>query len=240
MRNARAIERVYAGMRLRKYCLPLLGYGALPALAMIAVPQAVNNRKPPAPPAHYTIQGAIPMPADRADDSYAIYEALMPGKTLASLPSAQGASWAIAQVTVNDSDRNPAVPPQGQLKPPPENARGFEEAVADYQTNRYIRISLVKDAFQLNHAFALLSPEDVASLRAAKTAPDVSSETQSQWSAYPGVTFFSEVYFDTRHRAALVYENDWCAHLCGAGSWLYLEKQGDRWVQRSGIITPGA
>lgn len=234
-------------MRFRLYSLPFLGFGLLSlagilaagTVALVATPQAVNQHKPPTPPARYAAQGAIPMPEDRADDSYAIYSLLMPGQTLASLPSAQGAPWAIASVTVSETDRNPAVPPQGQLKPPPENPRGFQEAVQDYQANRDYRIALTKDAFQLDHAFALLRPDDVAALRAAKTAPQVSSETQSQWASYPGVTFFSEVYFDSKHHAALVYENDWCAHLCSTGSWVYLEKQGSRWVRRSGIVTGG-
>lgn len=162
------------------------------------------------------------MPADRADDSYAIYSLLTPGKTLASLPAAQGAPWAIASVTVNETDRNPQVPPQGQLKPPPDNPRGFTEAVGDYERNKFARIQLEKDGFHLDHAFALLDPET------ARTA------------GYPGVTYFSEVYFDRRHRAALVYRYEWCAELCAAGSWIYLEKHGGAWEQRSGIVVPGA
>ncbi len=80
----------------------------------------------------------------------------------------------------------------------------------------------------------------MAALRASKTAAEVSSETQSQWAGYPGVTYFSEVYFDSKHQAALVYMNDWCAHLCASGSWVYLEKHGGQWVRRSGVTTPGA
>ena len=162
------------------------------------------------------------MPPDRAEDSYAIYAALMPGPTLASLPAEQGATWAIAEVTVNEEDRSPRIPPQGQLKPPPENPKGFDEAVRDYEANRYTRIQLTKEAFHLEHAFALVRPER------AKNA------------GYPGVTYFSEVYFDTKHRAALVYMNEWCANLCASGTWVYLEKHGGQWQRRSGIVAPGA
>lgn len=242
-RNAIAPARVYASMRFRVHGLPLLGFGLLSTcaiFALIAIPQTTNNRRPPVPPTHYSDQGAIPMPDDRADDSYAIYSRLMPGQEFATMAPEQNARWAIAQITINETDRNPAVPPQGQLKPPPENPRGFEEAVQDYQANRYMRVALTRDGFQLNHPFSLLRPDEVAALRDSKTAPQVTSETQSQWAGYPGVTYFSEVYFDSKHKAALVYMNDWCAHLCSAGSWVYLEKQGDQWVRRSGILTPGA
>jgi hypothetical protein len=224
-------------MHARPCFLPILGFGVF---ALVAVPQTANNRKPPAPPARYSEQGAIAMPDDRAEDSYAIYSRLMPGQEFAGMAPEQTTQWAIAQITINETDRNPAVPPLGQLKPPPENPRGFQEAVQDYETNKFVRVALTKDPFQLNHPFSLLHPDEVAALRSSRTAAQVSSETQSQWSGYPGVTFFSEVYFDSKHRAALVFMNDWCAHLCSAGSWIYLEKQGDQWVRRSGIVTGGA
>jgi hypothetical protein len=230
-------------MRFRLHCLPFLGFGLLGAswtLVLMGAPQTANNRKLPTPPAHYGEQGAIPMPADRADDSYAIYSRLMPGDVFASMSPEQNEQWAIAAITINETDRNPAVPPQGQLKPPPENPRGFQEAVQDYTTNRDMRVQLARDSFQISHAFSLLRPDDVAALRASKTAAEVSSETQAQWAGYPGVTYFSEVYFDSKHQAALVYMNDWCAHLCASGSWVYLEKHGGQWVRRSGVTTPGA
>jgi hypothetical protein len=230
-------------MRFRLHCLPFLGFGLLGAswtLVLMGAPQTANNRKLPTPPAHYGEQGAIPMPADRADDSYAIYSRLMPGDVFASMSPEQNERWAIAAITINETDRNPAVPPQGQLKPPPENPRGFQEAVQDYTTNRDMRVQLARDSFQISHAFSLLRPDDVAALRASKTAAEVSSETQAQWAGYPGVTYFSEVYFDSKHQAALVYMNDWCAHLCASGSWVYLEKHGGQWVRRSGVTTPGA
>jgi hypothetical protein len=48
------------------------------------------------------------------------------------------------------------------------------------------------------------------------------------------------VYFDSKHRAALVYMYEWCANLCAAGSWVYLEKRGSQWTRQSGIVVPGA
>ena len=216
----------------------------MPALVLPLIlagsPQTANNRRAPSPSTRYSDLGAIPMPDDRADDSYAIYSKLMPGDEFASMAPEQNARWAIAAITVNETDRSPAVPPQGELKPPPENPRGFQEAVEDFAANRNVRVQLTKDPFQLSHAFSLLRPDEVAALRASRTAAQVSSETQSQWAGYAGVTFFSEVYFDSKHQAALVYMNDWCAHLCSAGTWVYLEKHGGQWVRRSGVTVPGA
>lgn len=197
-------------------------------VTLVAGPQAQSNRRAPVPVGP---EGAIPMPADRADDSYAIYSRLMPGEAFARMAPDLNAHWAIAEITVNENDRNPAIAPQTQLKPPPENPRGFAEAVQDYETHKDFRIELTKPPFHLDHDFSLLSPPQVAAVRTAGNA---------QSAGYPGITFFSEVYFDARHQAALVYMNDWCAHLCATGTWVYLEKQGGNWVRRSGVVVPGA
>lgn len=211
--------------------LPLFLLGSL-----LSGPQTSPHRRSAAP---IGPEGAIPMPADRADDSYAIYSALMPGEEFARMAPEQNMHWAIAEITINEQDRNPAVAPQTQLKAPPENPRGFHEAVEDYEVNKDVRIELTKPPFHLDHNFSLLSPQDVAALRGAKSAAQISSQAEAEWAGYPGITYFSEVYFDSRHRAALVYMNDWCAHLCATGTWVYLEKRGGQWVRRSGIVVPG-
>ena len=225
-------------MRDRLHSLPFAGAGLLLALWMLTMSQHSASQhgqhaspRPPGAP--------IAMPVDRADDSYAIYALLMPGQPFASLPAEQNQHWAIAEVTVNESDRNPAIPPQGQLKPPPENPRGFNEAVGDYETNKNARVRLEKAPLHIDHDFTLLSPAEANALREARSGPQTSSQEQSQWAGFPGVTYFSEVYFNPEHTSALVYMNDWCAHLCAAGTWIYLEKHGGHWVRRSGIVTGG-
>ena len=59
--------------------------------------------------------GAIPMPSDRAADSYAIYSLLMPGALITSLAHEPNGKWAIGEITVSVADRDPAIPPEGQL-----------------------------------------------------------------------------------------------------------------------------
>lgn len=221
VRNARAPGRVYADMR-HQLGRASIVIGLLTAACMALSAQSDPQQRTSHPAASHAPGSIIPMPADRADDSYAIYSLLMPGKTLASLPSNQGATWAIAEVTVNEAERNPRIPPQGQLKAPPDNSKGFTEAVGDYEANRYTRVQLNKDGFHLSHPFTMVNPN------AAKS------------SGSPSVTYFSEVYFDSKHQAALVYMYEWCANLCASGTWIYLEKHGDDWQRRSGIVVPGA
>ena len=178
--------------------------------------------------------GVIPMPQDRASDSYAIYSLLMPGAPFDSMGSLQSQSWAIADTTVSISDMNPAIPPEGQLKPPDDHPKRFIEAARDFQTRKYQRIQLTNQ-FHLSQPYNLLNSSQVAELRQAKTAVDADSTLQSKYASYPGVTFFSQVYFSSNHNGALVYMNNWCANLCQQGQWVYLEKHGGSWVQRSGI-----
>ena len=195
-----------------------------PSLSAFQLPAAPNSDS----------SGSIAIPLARAANSYAIYSLLMPGGDFSRLPASQNRRWAIADTTINETDRNPAVPPQGQLKPPPENPTAFEEAVNDYQARKYERVRLTRD-FHLNHDYSLLNADEIAELRTSRSAVGPSSASKAKYAGYPGITFFSEVYFNSSQTAALVYMNDWCGSLCSSGQWIYLEKHGGNWVRRSGI-----
>uniref|UniRef100_A0A372ILZ6 Uncharacterized protein n=2 Tax=Paracidobacterium acidisoli TaxID=2303751 RepID=A0A372ILZ6_9BACT len=180
------------------------------------------------------------MPSDRAQDSYQIYSMLLPGEPFAQMSAQQTQRWAIAKITINYEDMNPRIEPEAQLKAPPESLRAWRETVHDYQVNKYIRVQLTNEPIRVNHSFTLLYPPEVSELRQAKSSTTADMAIQTKWAAYPGVTFFSEVYFNPKHTSALVYMNNWCASLCQAGTWVYLEKQNGSWVRRSGIAVPGA
>jgi hypothetical protein len=80
----------------------------------------------------------------------------------------------------------------------------------------------------------LLGPADTAQLRASHTSMNATSDMQSAYGDYLGITYFSEVYFNVAQTAALVYILDWCGNLCSQSEWVYLEKQNGTWVRRSG------
>src|ERR1700761_3713757 len=179
---------------------------------------------------------ALPMPPERAADSYAIYATLMPGEPFKSLPPEQARQWAIADTTVSIADMNPAVPPDGQLKAPPDNVTAFREALRDFHTRRYQHVQLTRQ-FHLDRGYDLLNADQVSEFRHARTSVAASSQQQDKFAGYPGITFFSQVFFNSTQTAALVYMNNWCANLCAAGQWIYLEKHGSQWVRRSGITS---
>jgi hypothetical protein len=177
------------------------------------------------PPQHQTKPVSIKL--DRAADAYAIY-------SLLSMSAEQASRLAIAAITVNIDDMNPAIPPEGQLQPPPNNEKAFNEAVQDFHTRRYERVQL-EHQLKIERPYTLLSADDVAELRNSLAGIDPGSQLKDKWVGYPGITYFSEVYFNTSRTAALVYMNNFCANLCANGQWIYLEKDGAQWVRRSGL-----
>ena len=82
---------------------------------------------------------------------------------------------------------------------------------------------------KIDRPYTLLSADDVAELRNSLAGIDPGSQLKDKWAGYPGITYFSEVYFNTNRTAALVYMNNFCANLCANGQWIYLEKQDNQW-----------
>lgn len=169
--------------------------------------------------------GPAQIPAKRAADSYEIYSLLLPGGPLDKTTPTKARSWAVADTTVNITDMNPAVPPDGLLKAPADNRKAFEQALRDYEARKYERFRLTTNGFGSGHSPQLIGQDRVDAIRD---------------SGQGGIVFFSAVYFNKTQTAALVFVNTWCANLCSAGQWVYLEKQGKQWVRRSGVSEPGA
>ena len=166
------------------------------------------------------------IPPDRIADSYAIYTMLVPGSAANTIAQTPTQNWRLADTTINISDMNPAVPPNGQLNPPPDNEHAFIEAVHDYNTRKNERFHLDAASFHPAPPFPLIDGQQARNIQQSGS-PDT------------GITFFSAVYFDSKQTAALVYVNLWCANLCSAGQWVYLEKHGGQWVRRSGLTIGG-
>jgi hypothetical protein len=172
-----------------------------------------------------------PVAPDRLPDSYQIYSLLMPGQVFTDMDSGQ--PWAISDTTVNEDDMNPKLAPEATLQPPEDNPRAFREAVTDYNQRKKERLALTR-RFKLDRPYVLMGAADTAQLRATHTSMNATSDMQSTYGDYLGITYFSEVYFNVAQTAALVYILDWCGNLCSQSEWVYLEKQNGTWVRRSG------
>ncbi len=169
---------------------------------------------------------------DRLPDSYLIYAMLMPGQLFEDMGSGESQAWAIGGTTVNEEDMDPKLAPEATLQPPDDNPRGFKEAVSDYNQRKKERLVLTR-RLKLSRPYVLLAPGDVAQFKDSRSV-NSDSELQAKYGNYVGVTFFSEVYFNTAQTSALVYILDWCGNLCSQAEWIYLEKRDGVWVRRSG------
>jgi hypothetical protein len=172
-------------------------------------------------------------PTGRQQDVYAIYSLLMPGTVFSSLGSDQNQRWAVADTTVNDGDINPALAPEAALQAPSDHPKRFHDAVVDYEQRRTQRQTVTRN-FHLDRPYTLLSATEIQELRDARTAVSPDSSQTQKYGGYPGITYFSDVYFNPQRSAALVYMLDWCSNFCGASEWIYLEKHDSQWIRRSG------
>ena len=179
---------------------------------------------------------AVPAP-DRLPDTYQIYSILMPGQVFEDMDSGQGKPWAVSAVTVNDDDLNPKLAPEATLQAPADNARAFHEAVSDYNQRKKERMVLTR-RLTVGRDYILLKPAEAAQFRASRVSVNATSDMQSAYADYLGITYFSEVYFNVAQTAALVYILDWCGNLCSQSEWVYLEKQNGAWIRRSGKAPP--
>lgn len=164
-------------------------------------------------------------------DIEAIYSALLHNNdAFGNLGRGQNQCWAIADTTVNIDDMNPALAPDAQLKPPNNDPRPFQEALADFNARKYQRETLKHSP---GSQFVMVSQEEAATFRASRTSATAGAGGK-KYSSCGGITYFSEVYFSSHRTAALVYMLNWCGNLCGQSEWTYLEKRDGRWSLRSG------
>lgn len=212
---------------------------AVPQPVSPAVSQPAQLPQPGPSPSAAPPKNHHGIPRERSQDSYAIYSLLMPGKLFEHLRGESASRWAIAQKTITFDQMDPRIDPRGALQPPPGNEKAFHQAVRDFEASRSSSYTL-QPHLRLNRPYSLLNPAQVRELRDAKSAPAPDSRLQARYAAYPGITFFSAVYFSQDQKAALVYVNDWCGVLCSQGQWVYLEKRNGRWERMSGITVPGA
>src|ERR1700691_251537 len=131
-----------------------------------------------------------PISPDRQPDSYMIYSLLMPGQVFTDMDSGQ--PWAISDTTVNEDDLNPRLAPEATLQPPDDNPHSFQEAVNDYNQRKKERFQLIRH-FQLDRDYVLLEPVQTSEFKASRTSVDASSDMQSAYGGYLGITYFSEV-----------------------------------------------
>ena len=191
------------------------------------------NAKPQLPP--------IPMPQDRAADSYSIYSVLLPVGELAD-PGWTRDLWLLSDTTValvppdqpclaqeaEGIDMNPHV----AVEPPADRRQDFAELLDDFDRRCHERIHLTSEAFNLVVPLRLLSQTEQEEFVRARFDPNAGMEGDlltARYKGAPGLSMFSQVYFNAHHTMAMVYASGWCGGLCAQSYWQVLGVEDGSW-----------
>jgi hypothetical protein len=174
----------------------------------------------------------MPLPGDRADDSYAIYSQLLKSGPI-EWRNANRRQWLIEDNTNAiplDAACHPAtgvdsmgMNPHEAVKAPKDRQTEWNEVLADYDQHCHDVIQLDRESFRTELPVRLLNADDKRLFMEAPTTPP------AEFADGAGLHRFTEVYFNAHHTLALVEEGMWCGSLCGNSTWVVLERREDRW-----------
>ena len=184
---------------------------------------------------------AVPMPQDRAADSYRIYSVLMPVGALGN-PGWPRQLWLLADTTLSlvptdqpclthetgDIDMNPHV----AIDAPVDRKQEFAEMLEDFDLRCHERIQLTTESFNLVVPLKLISQteqDEFVRKRFDPNAGDDGDVLTARYKGAPGLSRFTEVYFNAHHTLAMVYANAWCGGLCVQSYWQVLELKDGSW-----------
>jgi len=223
----------------------LLGSALIPSLAQSS-PQVDNPTVPPvAVPIDFQPAKSqlppIPMPPDRAADSYHIYSVLLPVGELGG-PGWPRKLWLLSDTTV------PLVPPDQPclaqeidginmnphvaIIPPPDRVQDFNELLDDFDHRCHESIQLTAESFNLVVPLRLLNQTEQDEFIRSRFDPNASSDADvltAHYKGAPGLSRFSEVYFNAHHTVAMVYATSWCGGLCAQSYWEVLAFEDGAW-----------
>ena len=216
--------------------LHAVSFCVLLTLIFLPAQQAPKKSVEPSPP--------IPMPADRSDQSYAIYSQLMPGPQFrGDWPRVQ---WLIEDTTVatvlpwmpcqpanHDNSPDAVGNPHRVITAPAGRENDLAELLDDFDRHCHDRIVLIADQFKLPVPFRLLNKADQTEFIGAHFGPNGWNKADpavlAKYKGAPGLSSFSDVYFNPSHSMAMVYTGLWSDGRSGLWCWLVLEFQDGKW-----------
>jgi hypothetical protein len=207
-------------------------------LALLLPAALCGQNKTPAP-------AVIPMPSNRAVDSYIIYSSLIPLGETANKDWPHDL-WLVKDATITvvppdqpcrpkpktvnaarfDSTMNPHI----AVHPPDDRKPDFAEILEDFDAHCHDSVALSPSPtlWQTGAPVHLLTPAEQQAFRDVR---NTRAETPPKYKGAAALYSFSEVYFNARHTVALVYATHWCGGLCGQGMWIALALENGHWKQ---------
>lgn len=197
---------------------------------LISKPDTTNSELP-----------VVPMPPDRAVDSYKIYSVLLPVGDLAN-PGWTRDMWLLSDTTLTLVPATQSCLPQGNggvdmnphvaVQPPPEGQQDFAEMLDDFDRRCHERIHLTAESFNLVVPLRLLNQTEQDEFIRGRFDPDGGHEADVMTAKYrgaPGLSRFSQVYFNAHHTMGMVYASGWCGGLCAQSFWQVLKLEDGVW-----------
>ena len=186
---------------------------------------------------------AVPMPQDRAGDSYSIYQELMPVGELGSKGWPRDL-WLLSDTTVSIVPPNVGCLPDdygrsgGNMNPhtavvPPSDAvQDFNEMLEDFDRTCHERVHLTPESFTMVVPLRLLTPSEQDEFVTTRYDPNAGPQGDlltAKYKGAPGLSSFSQVYFNAHHTVAMVYATGWCGGVCQQSYWQVLGVENGQW-----------
>jgi hypothetical protein len=186
-------------------------------------------------------ESTIPMPADRADDSYRIYSGLLPlGETAGN--NWPHDLWLVQDATISavPADQPCSPPPNAghsalgmnphlDVHPPQDQLQDYLEILRDFDLHCHDSIKLDPDKWNVKAPLHLLSPVEQKEFESRRFGGAKDTPPVAKFKGAAALYGFSEVYFNVPHTVALVYATHWCGGLCGEGYWLAFAHRDGEW-----------
>ena len=175
----------------------------------------------------------IPVPADRAQDSYQIYSQLLKSGPI-EWRDADRKQWLI-EATTNavpldaDCAQNTSLSPRGAVQPPQNRQAEWNELLADFDRHCHDVIELDRDLFKTELPVRLLTAADKRRFDPQKPPAEFADGA--------GLHQFTQVFFNASHTLAAVKQGMWCGSLCGNWQWVVLERRQNQWVILPWVVT---
>lgn len=202
----------------------------------IVLAQAVAQPKPTAPPQSQP----IPLPQERAADSYEIYSQLLPGGQI-EWGNASRSFWLVEDTTKGQPLETPCpnaseMNPHEAIQAPEERQTDLAEALADFDAHCHDRYRLNASQFHLKLPVHLLDEEarkrytsKVSGYMPPQNDIMRAPPTPDEFKGAAGMHSFTAVYFNRAHTLAITQIGMYCGSLCGNWSWVVLERKNGQW-----------
>ena len=182
----------------------------------------------------------LPIPQDRAADSYAIYSQLLPGNQI-EWGKVPRSFWLLEDTTKAEPTDSPCATggmmnPHKAIQAPEVRKIEFAEILADFDAHCHDRYLLDPSKFTVEKPIRLLDEtargryvSQVSGYMPPSNNIMQAPPTPDEFKGAAGMHSFTAVYFNEAHTLAMTEIGMYCGGLCGNWRWVVLERKDSRW-----------